>query len=294
MGARTFAFFTVFASIAARLAACGGTTDHSSTAAGDASAADGPRPLCVPNQSIACVGSGGCSGGQACNAEGTAYLPCDCGGSIDSGGSDGPATGCVKPTGTNIGIFNEPTQQNPWNDPATGLSGNLFLDPNSAGSFTTGSAGMHVQYAQTEQAYGQFASNPSFGVRFTRCVDASAFKGITYQLHPGPPGAPAGAGSVLRVLTVSTTPPPYGTCVPKKAGDCTAPYWEPSNGNFFTSNNADTITWDLLAGANPAEPGITAATEIIGLAWMVDEFEGPPPTPVQLDVFLNAVSFVPM
>ena len=178
-------------------------------------------------------------------------------------------------------------------DPTTGLSADLFIAPSSAGSFSTGYAGMHVQYSQLEMAYGQFGNNPSFGVLFTQCVDASAFKGITYQLHPGPPGAPAGSGGVLRVLTVSTTPAPYGTCVPKCPGDCTGPYWEPANTNFFSNNTSETITWDLLAGGNPAEPGITAATEIIGLAWMVDEFEGPPPQQVPLDVFLNAVSFVP-
>ncbi len=38
-----------------------------------------PAARCVPNESRACVGPAGCSGGQACNAEGTAFSPCDCG-----------------------------------------------------------------------------------------------------------------------------------------------------------------------------------------------------------------------
>ncbi len=35
-------------------------------------------PICLPGQSIACVGPGGCAGGQACNEEGTGYDPCIC------------------------------------------------------------------------------------------------------------------------------------------------------------------------------------------------------------------------
>jgi hypothetical protein len=46
--------------------------------------------LCIPGQSIACVGSGGCAGGQACNADGTAYLACDCGLGPDAGPSPSP------------------------------------------------------------------------------------------------------------------------------------------------------------------------------------------------------------
>lgn len=38
-----------------------------------------PIPHCVPGESRACVGPGGCSGGQACAADGKHYEPCDCG-----------------------------------------------------------------------------------------------------------------------------------------------------------------------------------------------------------------------
>lgn len=43
---------------------------------------------CTPMASVACVGAGGCAGGQACNAEGTAYGACNCGAAAsDDGGS---------------------------------------------------------------------------------------------------------------------------------------------------------------------------------------------------------------
>jgi hypothetical protein len=38
-----------------------------------------PR-ACVPGVTQACVGPGGCGGGQACSADGTGFGACDCGG----------------------------------------------------------------------------------------------------------------------------------------------------------------------------------------------------------------------
>ena len=40
--------------------------------------ASSPPRVCVPGSSQACVGPGGCSGGQACSADGTHFAPCDC------------------------------------------------------------------------------------------------------------------------------------------------------------------------------------------------------------------------
>lgn len=39
---------------------------------------------CVPGAAVACVGPGGCAGGQVCDDDGSAYGPCDCG-DVDSG-----------------------------------------------------------------------------------------------------------------------------------------------------------------------------------------------------------------
>jgi hypothetical protein len=38
-----------------------------------------PAPACVPGATQACIGPAGCSGGQACAADGTRYEPCNCG-----------------------------------------------------------------------------------------------------------------------------------------------------------------------------------------------------------------------
>jgi hypothetical protein len=37
------------------------------------------RSICTPGATQACVGSGACSGGQACRPDGTGFGPCDCG-----------------------------------------------------------------------------------------------------------------------------------------------------------------------------------------------------------------------
>ena len=37
-------------------------------------------PACVPGSTQACIGPAGCTGGQACSADGTRYEPCNCGG----------------------------------------------------------------------------------------------------------------------------------------------------------------------------------------------------------------------
>lgn len=44
-----------------------------------AAAAPTPSPVCVPGASQACVGPNGCSGGEACLADGSGFGPCDCG-----------------------------------------------------------------------------------------------------------------------------------------------------------------------------------------------------------------------
>jgi hypothetical protein len=38
-----------------------------------------PAPACVPGSTQACIGPAGCTGGQACNAAGTGFDPCNCG-----------------------------------------------------------------------------------------------------------------------------------------------------------------------------------------------------------------------
>lgn len=46
---------------------------------------DATSQSCMPGRSVACTGVGGCAGGQVCNAHGTAFGACDCGGSSDAG-----------------------------------------------------------------------------------------------------------------------------------------------------------------------------------------------------------------
>ena len=64
-------------------ATTGGATAGGATAggvtAGGVTAAVAPARVCVPGATQACVGSGACSGGQACLPDGSGFAPCDCG-----------------------------------------------------------------------------------------------------------------------------------------------------------------------------------------------------------------------
>jgi hypothetical protein len=49
-----------------------------------------PASSCVPGSTQSCVGPGGCSGGQACRADGAGFGPCDCGPGKTTTGDAGP------------------------------------------------------------------------------------------------------------------------------------------------------------------------------------------------------------
>ena len=75
------------------VAACGSSS--SSSGGGDAGGGgDSSTRVCTPGQSIACVGVGGCSGGQVCASDGSGYGACQCG-SGDGGGSDAGSDGAL-------------------------------------------------------------------------------------------------------------------------------------------------------------------------------------------------------
>ena len=44
-----------------------------------------PDPVCTPGASVACIGAGGCAGGQRCNASGRGFNDCVCEAPIDAG-----------------------------------------------------------------------------------------------------------------------------------------------------------------------------------------------------------------
>ena len=64
------------------LAAVAGVAACSSSSGGSGTA-------CTPGASVACVGVGGCSGGQTCASDGSGYGACACGGNVDASANDG-------------------------------------------------------------------------------------------------------------------------------------------------------------------------------------------------------------
>jgi hypothetical protein len=67
------------------------------------------KPLCTPGASVACVGIGGCSGGQVCNADGSALSACDCG-TVSDAGTDPPDSGVQDPLDASTEACNLVTQ----------------------------------------------------------------------------------------------------------------------------------------------------------------------------------------
>ncbi len=79
-----FLLVAVLVAVGMMMVACGSSGSGSKT--------------CVPGESVACVGAGGCAGGQMCNAEGSGFGACDCGstadaGHVDAGHGDGGVDG---------------------------------------------------------------------------------------------------------------------------------------------------------------------------------------------------------
>jgi hypothetical protein len=62
-----------------------------------AAAGSGGGSVCTPGQSVACVGPGGCAGGQVCAADGRGFGACDCAGRPDDGGADLPLADAAPP-----------------------------------------------------------------------------------------------------------------------------------------------------------------------------------------------------
>lgn len=79
------------------------------------------EPACTPGMSIACVGEGGCSGGQVCLADGSGYGTCGCGGS-DAGMDAGMA-------GTDAPVGDTPVLDVPVLDAPEGADGGTDAGP---------------------------------------------------------------------------------------------------------------------------------------------------------------------
>lgn len=106
-----------------------------------------PTPMvCTPGRSEACIGPGGCAGGQQCNAEGTGFGACDCGSQMpaDSG------TTTMDAGGTDAGGTDSGVDAGPVNP---GLADGGACDPFSRdGGFNGCAAGRKCAWIQTGQA----------------------------------------------------------------------------------------------------------------------------------------------
>jgi hypothetical protein len=83
---------------------------------------------CAAGASVACIGPGGCAGGQACKSDGSGYEACSCGGPRADGGGDGAADGGTgNDAGNESGARDTGSSDAPYDGPA--------CHPGSATSF---------------------------------------------------------------------------------------------------------------------------------------------------------------
>ncbi len=91
-------------------------------ACGSDSSSPGGGSKCTAGASVACVGPGGCAGGQVCKADGT-YDTCICGGgndaSTDGSGNDGGNDSSTNDSSTNDGSNNDAATDGSNNDATT-------------------------------------------------------------------------------------------------------------------------------------------------------------------------------
>ncbi len=98
-----------------------------------------PPKACIPGRSVACVGPGGCAGGQVCRADGTGYEACVCGGGSDGGAPDG---GTASDAGTTVGVGPGGFQLD-----GGGLSGGSNVSTNPDGHLVLGTANAELPFA---------------------------------------------------------------------------------------------------------------------------------------------------
>jgi hypothetical protein len=117
----------------------------------DTSNEDDSRPrllreqICTPGSSQACVGPGGCAGGQACLGDGTGYDRCDCGGPPPPMPSTTPSAAASAPPAASM----EVPPPAPSHHPVPAPSGSTPSGSTPSGSAPSGSAAPRLEPTPT-------------------------------------------------------------------------------------------------------------------------------------------------
>lgn len=118
--------------------------------------------VCTPGTSVACVGAGGCAGGQVCNAEGSGFGACDCGGMTDAGTDTG-----TDPDG---GVTDVPMTDSPPTEDTPPVDAPVSCDPITQAGCESGERCAYVASEATRQcvtgagiAVGEACEPPTSG-----------------------------------------------------------------------------------------------------------------------------------
>lgn len=137
-------------------------------AGGCGSDGSGAKPhVCVPNASVGCAGPGNCSGYQVCNADGTGYTTCECGGTGGAPGSGGASggAGSVGAGGATDGGGSGGT--------IAGSGGGMAGGDAGIGGAGTGGAGATAgicSAACQKKAAAKCPNDPPYSVCYSKCL----------------------------------------------------------------------------------------------------------------------------
>ena len=145
-----------------------------------------PLRACTLGASIACVGVGGCAGGQVCNTEGSAFGECMCGGSGGDGGTphdSGPAVDSRVGGETDSGPVGAP-------DAGLGPTANLVI-PNLGLGIDAGSGGtVNVGLGNTVFAVDDTDTNVYFYASTTTSLGDTTYALYYQPISGGMPATP--------------------------------------------------------------------------------------------------------
>jgi hypothetical protein len=198
------------------------------------------------------AGSGGTTGGGGSGTGGAT------GGSGGSSGSAGAgACSHTPPPDERITDFSIWDDGN-WGDPGTTLNG---------GSYKYGAAGYSLQMVVQSAVLTVTGTVPAdgyagFGLWFAPCVDASAYRGLSFRIG-------GDAGGTLVVLQVQTSKN-YPTAEEDDRGECTGTWDDGCANNEVVIDVPATpatveVEWGELSGGEPEDT--VTASELLGLQW---------------------------
>jgi hypothetical protein len=231
--------------------------------------------VCTPGASVACVGTGGCAGGQVCKADGSGYGACNCGAASGSAsGASGASAGSG--SGTGSGTNGTSGTSDAGGASAGASSGNSGAASGNAsagsGSGTTGASGSSGAGGGATAGNASGGSGASSGAGSSSGTGSGASGGSSGTDSTPPTVAFTGAcvnnlsnignGNFRMVVTLTPSPSPTGptagtaSLLNQRKGCLAGDLWDltgrfATNATFTVGITLDDTKGNLISLTNP-------------------------------------------